>query len=244
MMKNSKIGKQIILSILLIMLTQNIYAQVGAEDPGIHYNQETASKHGGKIKIKEIKEFILTADTAMTGMDEYLRRRRQLKTKVILSPVSTFLGALGSLYIGAGAGAGIAIINSVDGHDYIGYAIIGAATGFITGAVVFTIDAASGVIRYHDNELILKALAEYHMKRKGTKMAQLYKKVTKDLINPPSLEEFQSYLIKLDKSGELIDGSLVHKPAIRIGSRLKYKVARPKDIKRKIYSTTKNKGDL
>lgn len=194
---------------------------------------ETEVEQNERIKIKEIKQYLETINPDTTCMDELVKRRKQLIVKLSLSPVVIAAGGMASFYVGGAVGAGAAhVLGATQGWTGLGYVVGGAVLGTAAGAVALTADTAIGISHLVGNNLILKALAEYHMDRPGQKMQKLHQKVTRKLKTPLSEEEFQEWLVNLDETGKLCDGSLVKQPRLRIGPKLKYKVSKVSDLKR------------
>lgn len=185
-----------------------------------------------KIKIKEIKNYLSTINPNTTCMDEYIARRKQLILKLGLTPVTLAVGGIASVYLGVAAGAGVAVVTGSYGSwTAASYVLGGALAGPLLTTIGVAIDDTTGIKQLLGNDLILKALAESHLGRDGEKMDLLYNKVTKKMVSKPTKEEFSEKLLSMDASGELCDGSLVKQPRIKIGSKLKFKVARIKNIK-------------
>lgn len=185
-----------------------------------------------KVKITDIRDFLRGTHPDSTCLDEYLARRKQLIIKFSLTPVTLTAVAAASFVIGgfAGVGVGNVVIGAGGTSDpwaLLGYAVGGVMLGTATSIVVVSADTAASGMNYYDNDLIMKALGEYYLDRPGEKFNKLYIKTTKKMDNRPSESEFLEKLIELDETGKLCDGSLIKQPRIRLGTKLKYKVARP-----------------
>ena len=85
-----------------------------------------------------------------------------------------------------------------------------------------------------DVDRILKTLAEMHLNKPGKKSAKLYAKYAKNADKPVDELTFQDKLLELDNSGNLCDGSMVKKPILASGRKLKHKLARSKQLAEKI----------
>lgn len=188
----------------------------------------------GKVKIKDIKNLLGDLDNGSTCIDEYLKRRKQLLIKFAFTPVTLTAAAAAGVAAGGLSGVALAELAGVrdGGWTALGYFVGGAMVGTATTVVVITADTTLSGLNYYDNDLMLKSLGEYYLDRDLTKFEQLYDKATKKMANKPSFDEFVERVVSLDQSGALCDGSLVKQPRIRLGSKLKYKVARPKDLKK------------
>lgn len=206
-----------LLSIILLFSVTNVSANVES-----------------KIKIKEIKAHLKTVNPDTTCMDEYLQRRKQLIVKLSLSPVVAVAGTMASTYVGGTAAAAIAGARGVDGWSGLGYVIGGAALGAVSGAAVAGVDATVTSVTLANNVLITKAVAEQHLDRDGFYTNKLYKKYLKKSAVDLSREEFVAKLMEADANSELCDGTMVKQPRIKIGTKLKYKVAKLKDLVRSL----------
>lgn len=187
-----------------------------------------------KVKVRDIKGLIAEMDKEGTCLDEYMKRRKQLLIKFGLTPVTLTAAAAAGFATGGLAGVGIAhATNSVHdgGWTALGYFVGGVMVGTATSVVLVAADTTATGLNYYDNDLMMKALGEYYLERDGGKMEKLYQKVTKKMSNKPSYEDFVDRLVSLDQSGELCDGSLVKQPRLKLGFKLKYKVARPKHLR-------------
>lgn len=221
--------KKTICLFLGLLVVQPSFANVDADTL---VEKEVLVENNEKVKIKEIKSYLSTVNPSSTCMDEYLKRRKQLIIKIGMAPVTIAAGGLASVYLGVAAGSGVAYITGAHGSwDALGYVLGGAMVGVALTSVVITADTALGVKHVLENDLILKAIAESHLDRSGEKMDILYNKVTKKMNTKPTKDDFIEKLIAIDASGELCDGSLVKQPRIRLGTKLKYKVARIKHLR-------------
>ncbi len=186
-----------------------------------------------KVKVNEIKGLVQDLGSEATCLDEYLQRRKQLLIKFAVTPVVLTASAAAAVVVGGYAGVGIAAATGQGAHGWtaLGYFIGGAMIGSASTVLVVTADTTASGINYYDNDLMMKALGEYYLEREGEKMNKLYSKVTKKMTDKPSYEEFVDKLVSMDQSGELCDGSLVKQPLVKLGFKLKYKLARPKNLR-------------
>lgn len=199
---------------------------IKAEDVELHEPLE-------KVKINEIKSLVKNLGAETTCLDEYLKRRKQLLVKFAVTPVVLTASAAAAVVVGGYAGVGIAAATGQGSHGWtaLGYFIGGAMVGSASTVLIITADTTASGLNYYDNDLMMKALGEHYLDREGEKMNKLYSKVTKKMNEKPSYDEFVDKLVSMDQSGELCDGSLVKQPLVRIGLKLKYKLARPKNLR-------------
>lgn len=191
-----------------------------------------------KIKIKEIKELVKTSNPDTTCMDEYLKRRKELIIKLSVTPAAAVVGTVGGIYVGGTTGAGLANMAGVDGWGALGYGIMGALGGGAAGITIAAGSATATGITLANNILITKAVAEQQLNRSGNYSEKLYRKYLKKSKVDLSKEDFLNKLVDADQEGKLCDGSMVNQPKIKIGTKLKYKVAKLKDLVRYIDSTS------
>lgn len=185
-----------------------------------------------KIKIKEIKTHLKTINPDTTCMDEYVRRRKQLIIKLAASPAVAVAGTMASTYVGGAAAGGIAVASGVEGWTGLGYVIGGGLIGGASGAVAVTADTVATGITLNNINLILKTVAEQRLEKEGPFTQKLYQKYLKKSKKDISQEDFIARLIEADANGALCDGTMVKQPKIRLGMKLKYKVAKLKDLTR------------
>jgi hypothetical protein len=182
--------------------------------------------------IKEIKAHLKTINPDTTCMDEYLGRRKQLIIKLGFTPVAAVAGTLASVYVGSAAGIGVGAAVGAEGWSELGYAIGGAMTGAAAGVVAVGVDTTVTIVTLNNIDLILKTLAENHLNQQGMKTEKLYAKYMKKSQVDLAKEDFIASLMIADAHGTLCDGSMVKQPRIKIGTRLKFKVAKLKDLVR------------
>ena len=188
-----------------------------------------------KLKIKEVKAFVETVNPDTTCIDEYLHRRKQLITKLALSPALAAGGAVAGFYVGGYAGVGLAhVTNVTESWAALGYVVGGAFMGGAASIIAVGVDTTVGGVTLANNLLITKAVAEQYLNREGHYTEKLYKKYLKHSKVDLARDEFIAKLMTLDADGKLCDGSLVKQPRIKLGPKLKYKVAKLKDLVRGI----------
>lgn len=194
-----------------------------------------------KLKIKEIRTHLETVNPDSTCMDEYLTRRNQLIAKLALSPLTIAAGSVVSTYMGALTGAGINLVGSITSWDALGVVILGGFAGAVAGVTLTTTDSVMAGVTLYKHTLVVKSVAEYELNRGEYYSNKLYEgysiQSNKDHVLPLPKELFVKELVELDSAGTLCDGSLVKQPRIKIGPKLKFKVAKSKDIFRKINET-------
>ena len=179
------------------------------------------------VKIKDVKELISSIGPENTCMDEYLKRRKQLIIKLSLSPATivagTYVGTIGAGFLGVGVAAALAV-------DPFAGVILGMFFGFIgTGSATIT-NTNIAAFQLADVDRILKALAEQHLGQPGKKSAKLFAKYARNAKNPVDENAFFEKFMELDETGKLCDGSMVKKPRLASGRKLKHKVARSKHL--------------
>jgi len=189
------------------------------------------------VTIKDIKSHLKTINPDSTCMDEYLGRRKQLMIKLGLTPVVAVAGTVASTYVGGVAGVGLGMANNAEGWSGLGYAIGGAMVGAAAGVVAVGVDTTVTAVTLNNIDLILRTLAENHLGQEGMKSEKLYSKYLKKSAVDISKEEFITKLMKADADGTLCDGSMVKQPRIKIGTKLKFKVAKLKDMVRGLDET-------
>ena len=179
------------------------------------------------LKIKDVKELIASIGPENTCMDEYLKRRKQLIIKLSLSPVTIVAGTYAATLGGAFVGLGVVYVVGIDPLAGVVLGMFG--TGLATGIGTLT-NTNIAAFQLADVDRILKTLAELHLNQPGKKSAKLYAKYARSSKNPVNEQTFQDKLIELDNSGNLCDGSMVKKPRLASGRKLKHKIARSKQL--------------
>ncbi len=210
----------------MFLFSMNSFAAVEiSEDAEVMQDEEVLEVPS--VKISDVKELIATIGPEKTCMDEYLKRRKQLILKLSLSPVTivagTYAGAIGAGFVGVG-------LASVLSADPFAGVILGLFFGFVGTGVGTLTDTNITAFQLVDIDRILKALAEQHLNQSGKKSAKLYAKYAKKSKLPVDESLFYDKLIELDESGKLCDGSMVKKPRLASGRRLKHKLARTKHL--------------
>jgi hypothetical protein len=193
---------------------------------------------GEKLRIKEIKAHLETINPDSTCMDEYLKRRNQLIVKLTLAPASIVVGTVASTYAGALAAGLLAKPFSVTGWDVLGWIILGGLGGGLAGGAYSATDTVMTGVTLYRHTLLVKTVAEYQLNRGDFYSYKLYEgysiQSNKDQKLPLPKDLFIKELVDLDAAGTLCDGSLVKQPRIKLGPKLKFKVAKSKNIFQKI----------
>lgn len=225
-MKKSLLVLTCLLSFQTAFAKTDVAITMNAADLELHEPLE-------KVKVNEIKGLVKDLGQEATCLDEYLQRRKQLLIKFAVTPVVLTASAAAAAVVGGYTGVGIAAATGQGSHGWtaLGYFIGGAMVGTASTVLVVTADTTASGLNYYDNDLMMKALGEYYLDREGEKMNKLYSKVTKKMDDKPSYDEFVDKLVSMDQSGELCDGSLVKQPMVKLGFKLKYKLARPKNLR-------------
>ena len=185
-----------------------------------------------KVTIKEIKAHLQTVNPDTTCMDEYVARRKQLMIQLGVTPVAAVAGTVASTYVGGAAGVAIGGAAGAEGWSGLGYAIGGAMVGAASGVIAVGVNATVTIVTLNNIDLILRTLGEHHLNVEGSKTDKLYSKYLKKSKTDLSKDEFLSKLLAADADGTLCDGTMVKQPRIKIGTKLKYKVAKLKDLVR------------
>ena len=183
------------------------------------------------IRIKAVKELIASVGPENTCMDEYLKRRKQLIIKLSLSPVTIVAGTYAATLGGAFVGLGVVYVTGIDPFAGVILGMLG--TGLATGVGTLA-NTNIAAFQLADVDRILKTLAELRLNQPGKKSAKLYAKYARSSKNPVDEQTFQDKLLELDNSGNLCDGSMVKKPILASGRKLKHKIARSKQLAEKI----------
>lgn len=183
-----------------------------------------------KIKIKDIKAYVETINPDSTCLDEYLKRRKQLIVKLAASPVVIAAGGVASFYGGAVVGVGVAFATNAGGWAPLTYAAYGAVLGVGSSVAGTVTDEVLAAVNLRNTNLVIQAIASQKMDLESDKVDVLYSKYLKKSEKDLGKEEFLSKLLELDGKGSLCDGSLVNQPRIKLGPKLKFKVAKVKGI--------------
>ncbi|MBU6153262.1 MAG: hypothetical protein KGP28_03065 [Bdellovibrionales bacterium] len=223
--------------VVLLALLQNLPARAEVLDPtamdsamtnqGIALAEEAelatlpgdeSLAHPRQIRVKEIREYLKTADVTKTCMDEMIRLRGRMILKLSLKPVEGVVEFAGGIYLGFFAGAMIA--GRTNGWDALVGGVLGGLAG-AGGAIIYTgVDTSVTAVRLHRLNLILKALGEQVLEREGSKTEALYDFYQGRSSNVPMAKEaFVAKLLEADRSGALCDGSMVPHRIFRRGLR-------------------------
>lgn len=215
------------------------------ETPEVEYSESPEELAQDVIRIRDVKEFISTMNPDATCLDEYLQRRKQLVGKLILSPVIIAAGTSVGFMAGAYGTLGIIhLVGNPGSWSSLGYIVFGGlATGAAVGGTTLA-DSGFSIFDFRDIDLISKALAEQYLGQSGTKSEKLYANYSKKNPNAIPSEEFFQRLMELDQNGKLCDGSMVKQPRIRLGFKLKYKVARTRNLKEFLKSLNTGNPEL
>jgi hypothetical protein len=223
-------------SILLLsgFLSFNLLAQTEVEVRDEKIEVITAEDNQpGKIKIAEIKELLNTMNPDSTCLDEYMKRRRQLIIRLAATPAVMAGGVMAPAALGF---ATTFALNLTGIDAYVSLVIgLGTAVYGVAGEVISLVGTNNAAFALYDVDLIIKTLGEYYLNRPGKKLSRLHERYSKRNCKPSSEEDFLRQLVELDQSGKLCDGSLIKQPRIKIGSKLKYKIARTKHLREAIH---------
>jgi hypothetical protein len=184
------------------------------------------------LKIEEIERYLSTLDPAQTCLDEYLKRRKQMVTRLSLTPVTLPL-TVGASAVGFGfIGNRIGVLNNPPG----GWGdLAGTVAGMVYGGggvlIYGSVDTIRSAMKLHRLNLILKTLGEQYLARPGKKTDELHAfYLKKSEGGEISKAELIARLLESDRNGTLCDGSMLKKKRIRIGPDLKFKVAHAGDF--------------
>ena len=211
---------------VLCLFSFNSFAAVDIpEDAEVMVDDEVLEMP--KVKIRDVKELIAAIGPEKTCMDEYLKRRNQLILKLALSPATivagTYVGTIGAGFVGVG-------MASVLSFDPLAGVVLGMFFGFVGTSAGTVTNTNIAAFQLADIDRMVKVIAEQHLNQSGKKSAKLYRKYAKESQSPVAEEAFFRKLIELDESGKLCDGSLVKKPRLASGKRLKHKLVRTKHL--------------
>jgi hypothetical protein len=190
-----------------------------------------------KLTMKEVKEIASSIPPENSCIDEYLKRRKQLITQLVLKPLSGAAaissGIIGGFWVGATLGK---LDSRYDGWAQLGWAIGGGMLGTVASTSYVIVDTTLESIQLAQIQTITKSLAEIHSNHHLISTKKLYLKLYKtDNVDENELESFSLKLKDLDASGKLCDGSLM--PSKRFDwqkRRLKNKVARYKHLRKSV----------
>lgn len=217
--------KTLLLSFSLFF-SYSLLAQEVPQDIEFAETAEEVSEE--QIRIKDVRKFLETHDKDTTCLDEYLKRRNQLIGKMVLAPVTVTAAATGGFVIGAFAGSGVAYVTGADALVSLAWGLV---IGSPAGAAAGLTDSGLSIVEFRERDTFIKALGEHYLKKPGKKSDKLYQSYLKKNPDAVSKDEFFKRLLDLDQSGKLCDGSLVKQPRIKLGFKLKYKLARTKNLR-------------
>ncbi len=190
---------------------------------------------GQKIKFKDIKTHLATANKDATCMDEYVKRRKELIIRLVATPVALVGTVAASAVAGVVTSEAIAFVTPSQPIDDIGYIGLGLLFGGVAGLPLSVADTTLAAMKLGKIDLILKTLGEQHLNLGTRNTDKLYSKYLKKSKQPLLRNDFIKELMKLDASGELCDGSMKKKPLIKLSFfKMQYKVAELKEIIRKV----------
>lgn len=188
-----------------------------------------------KISISEIKDYLSSINPETTCMDEYIQRRKELLIQLGLTPATAIVAGVAGVYVGGMTGVTIGNYQGgMDGWAGLAYAIGGAMIGGGSAIIIVGAQSTLAAISAYDLDLVVKSLGELHIRGQGAKSEKLYSKYkAKSGEGGLSKEQFFSKLLEADANGTLCDSSMVKQPKIKLSfSKLKYKVAKSKDIRK------------
>jgi hypothetical protein len=213
---------------LFLLLSFHTFAEViNNQEPEIVI-EESSALEISNIRIKDVKELIENLGAENTCMDEYLKRRGQLVTKLALTPVILPVGFYAATF---GAGFGGAYFAYLVGFDPLGGVILGMFTGAVGSSAGLLTDTGFGIAQFVEVDRIVKSLAELHLNQPAQKTTRLFEKYAKNNENAVDQKSFEIQLLALDQEGKLCDGSLTKSRSGKVARRLKKKIARTKHLK-------------
>ncbi len=189
-----------------------------------------------KLKIKEISQLVgVQIPKNDTCLDELLMRRKELSKKLWLSPLTGAAEIGGGTAAGLGIGAIIAHTLVADGWAQLGALIGGGLLGFSAGAAVFITGSTVNIVKFANNDRLIKWIAEARLTAGGKATRKMVKKYQRKYDDNASEEDIAMSLIALDKSGALCDGSIVAPKRLKRGKKLKHLIAKKGEIFKKIH---------
>lgn len=215
------------LTLSFLMLSAPVYAQSSTDVEVVE----------SKLKIKEIKQLVGSQiPTSDTCLDELLLRRNELSKKLWLTPITGAAEIGGGTAIGLGVGAIIAHTMVADGWAQLGALIGGGLLGFAAGSAVFITGTTVNVVKFANNDRLIKWVAEARLTAGGDATDKMLKKYNKTYKNDRATEEdLARIIVDLDKSGKLCDGSIVAPKRFKKGKKLKQRLANKTEIFKKIH---------
>jgi hypothetical protein len=191
-----------------------------------------SSDEAQDLRIPEIRAFVNGVDPDKTCMDDMLARRKQLVRKLSLKPLVVPVQLVGVTFLAAKAGLAIGDASGGEMADLAGF-VAGLVYG-AAGVIIYTgVDTTKAGLELYRLNVILKALGEQYLKRPGLKSGELYGMyLRKQKGTPLPKARLMELLVEANESGTLCDGSMKKKHWLRLGSRLKYRVANARDFVR------------
>ncbi len=215
------------LTLSTLIIASPVYAQV---TPDV----EVVSS---KIKIKEIKELVGTQiPKNETCLDEFLARRKELSKKLWLSPLTGAAEIGGGTALGLGVGSIIAHTLVADGWAQLGALLGGGLIGMAAGAGVFITGSTVNIIKFSNNDRLIKWIAEARISNLNSISEKMHRKYNRKYKSDnASMEDISNTLLELDKSGTLCDGSIVAPRRFKKGKKLKQRLANKTEIFKKLH---------
>lgn len=191
-----------------------------------------------KLKIKDIKQLVGTQiANNETCLDEFLARRKELSRKLWLSPLTGAAEIGGGTAVGLGVGAIIAhTLVVADGWAQLGALIGGGLLGMVAGSAVFITGSTVNIVKFSNNDRLIKWIAEARLSASGKASEKMHKKYTKKYKRDNAAEEdLLQALVQLDQSGQLCNGDIVAPSRFKKGKKLKQRLANKTEIFKKIH---------
>jgi hypothetical protein len=188
------------------------------------------SREAKDLPVSEIQEFVKGVDPEKTCMDEMLARRKQLVRKLSLKPLVAPVQLVGVTFLAAKAGLAIGKASGGEMADLAGF-VAGLVYG-VAGVIIYTgIDTTKAGLELHRLNVILKTLGEQYLKRPGSKSDELYAMyLKKEKESPLPKARLMELLVEANENGTLCDGSMKKRRWVRLGPKLKYRVANARDF--------------
>ena len=185
-----------------------------------------------EVTVKEIRKYVEGVGAGETCLDEILKRRKQLILKLAITPLTAPIMVGGTIYVGGISGAFLGGKYGAPGSwgDLAG-AVTGIVLGGLGSAIFVGVDTTVTAVKLRRLNLIIKALGENYLCRQGNKSERLYEEYrAKSGESPLPRDAFFHALPESDHTGALCDGSMLKKKIVRLGPKLKYRVATSKDF--------------
>lgn len=215
------------LTLSTLIVTSPVYAKVTPDVEVV----------ASKIKIKEIKKLVGTQiPKNETCLDEFLARREQLSKKLWLSPLTGAAEVGGGTAAGLGVGAIIAHTLVADGWAQLGALLGGGLIGMAAGAGVFITGSTVNIIKFSNNDRLIKWIAEARISNLNSISEKMHRKYNRTYKSDnASIEDLSNTLLELDRSGALCDGSIVAPRRFKKGKKLKQRLANKSEIFKKLH---------